>query len=69
MFCAMAAGMFVLLSQLLIGGALYDAAAGIYFWIFAGIAARLSKALKQEQEAETDAAVEAVEEKPLAASH
>jgi len=69
LFCAMAAGMFVLLSQLLIGGALYDAAAGIYFWIFAAMAVRLSKALEEEQEAETAPPVEAVEEKPLAATH
>ncbi len=69
LFVSMTAGMFVLLSQLLIGGALYDAAAGIYFWIFAAITVRLSKTLKEEQEAEKRLAVEVVEEEPLAASH
>lgn len=37
---AMVSVQFVTLSQLLIGAALYDAAFGIYFWIFAAIAAR-----------------------------
>ncbi len=69
-FLAMTAGMFVLLSQLFIGGALYDAAAGIYFWIFAAMTARLPQAFEEEQQAEEAEALalEPVEAQPVTAS-
>jgi len=46
--------------QLLIGGALYDAASGIYFWLFAAVLARVSDDLARTRARE----VEAVQQTP-----
>ena len=50
----MSAAMFVVLSGLMTGSALYDAAAGIYFWIFAAIVARLHQILEAKRAEQDD---------------
>ena len=54
-FCAMVAPMVSMMVQLLIGGALYDAASGIYFWLFAAILARVSDDLARARAREVAA--------------
>jgi O-antigen ligase len=54
-FCAMVAPMVSMMTQLVIGGALYDAASGIYFWIFAAILTRESHDLARARAREAEA--------------
>lgn len=53
----MTCGMLLVLLKLATGGALYDAAAGIYFWVFAAATTRLAE-LAADEQAEAEGAVD-----------
>ena len=65
-FSAMVASMISMMVQLLIGGALYDAASGIYFWIFAAILARVLDDRTRKRDAELKAATQTQEDDAVA---